>query len=362
MPEARITAADVARRAGVSQPTVSRVFTPGSRVSPDKIQRVQEAARELGYRPNTLARSLNTGRSYTIGIVLAYLTNPFYPEALQILSERFSAHGYHMMVIFAQNLEEEVDGVVENLMAHQVDGIILASVSMSNSLTERLRGLNMPFVLFNRGQEDRTLPSVTAANYAGGYLAGQFLVAGGHRRIAHVAGWRKSLNGRDRQAGFVAALAEAGLEPVATIDSHFRREVAAEATRSLFARPDPPDAIFVGNDHMAFAVLETLRTELGRAVPEDVSVVGYDDVAMAAWPTYDLTTLRQPARRMADETVTMLLGMIEDGVTPMGRLEIESPLILRGSARIPQGWPRTDPEPDPGKTLDSDPDPDPVPT
>ena len=118
------------------------------------------------------------------------------------------------------------------------------------------------------------------------------------------------------------------------------RAIAAEATRALFARPDPPDAIFVGNDHMAFAVLETLRAELGRAVPEEVSVVGYDDVAMAAWPSYDLTTLRQPASDMADATVTMLLGMIEAGDAPAGRLEIESPLILRGSARIPEGWPR----------------------
>ena len=120
MKETRATASDVARRAGVSQPTVSRVFTPGSRVSPDKVERVREAARELGYLPNTLARSLNTGRSCTIGVVLAYLDNPFYPEALQKLSERLRARGYHVMVFFAANLAEEVDGVVEDLLAHQV--------------------------------------------------------------------------------------------------------------------------------------------------------------------------------------------------------------------------------------------------
>ena len=338
MADTRITAAHVARKAGVSQPTVSRVFTPGSRVSPDKVKRVQDAARELGYRPNTLARSLNTGRSFTIGIVLAYLKNPFYPEALQKLSERFSERGYHVMVFFAMNLAEEVDGVVEGLLAHQVDGIILASTSMSNQLTSRLRDLNMPFVLFNRGQEDRSLPSVTSANYEGGRLAGRFLAAGGHKRIAHIAGWKKSINGRDRQRGFVDGLAEYGQAPFAIIDSHYRRNMASSATEELFKGKTVPDAIFVGNDHMAFAVLETLRCDLGIRVPEDVSVVGYDDVAMAAWKTYDLTTLRQPVNRMVDETVSMLLGMIEKTQVPKGRLEIESQLIIRGSARVPEGW------------------------
>ena len=130
MARTRITAADVARRAGVSQPTVSRVFAPGARVSPDKTRRVKTAARELGYLPNIPARSLNTGRSHTIGIVLAYLNNPFYPEALQKLSESLSHHGYGVMIFFATDLAEEVDGMVEELLAHRVDGIILASASM----------------------------------------------------------------------------------------------------------------------------------------------------------------------------------------------------------------------------------------
>ena len=341
MKDVRATAADVARKAGVSQPTVSRVFKPGTGVSSDKVKRVRDAAQALGYVPNTLARSLNSGRSYTIGVVLAYLKNPFFAEVLQIMSERLSEEGYHVMVFFAMNQAEEVDSVVEGLLAHQVDGIILASVSMSNTLTKRLRDLNMPFVLFNRGQEDRNLPSVTAANFQGGQLAGRFLAAGGHKRIAHIAGWKKSLNGRDRQAGFIAGLAEFGLEPFRVIDAHFRRNVAVDATLDLFSGPEVPDAIFVGNDHMAFGVLETLRCELNLKIPDDVSVIGYDDVAMSAWKLIGLTTLRQPANRMVDETVKMLLGMIEGGKPSPGRVEIESPLIVRSSARIPENWPDT---------------------
>lgn len=334
----KVTAADVAQMAGVSQPTVSRVFSPGTKVSKEKEERVRAAAQQLGYLPNTLARSLNTGRSYTIGVVLAYLNNPFYPEALQKISEGLSAHGYHVMVFFAANMAAEVDGVIEDLLAHQVDGIILASVSLSNQLTQRLQALNIPFVLFNRGQSDPSLPSVTTTNTEGGRIAARFLAAAGHQRIAHISGWQKSLTGHERQQGFIEGLAECNLQPFSCIDSHFRRELAINATLSLFDKSVKPDALFVGNDHMAFAVLETLRYELGLRVPEDVSVIGFDDVEMASWKTYDLTTLRQPANRMVDATITMLLNMIERNTTE-ARVEIASELMIRGSARVPVNWP-----------------------
>ena len=338
MKAAKATALDVARRAGISQPTVSRVFTPGAKVSKDLIDRVRTAAHELGYRPNTLARSLITGRSKTIGLIVAYLKNPFYPEAIEKLSEALNREGYHILVFFAANLAEEIDTVVEDLLDHQVDGIILASVSMSNRLTERLSQEGIPFVLFNRGQENPDMAQVTAANFDGGRKAGRFLAAGGHQRIAHISGWQKSLNGKDRQAGFIAGLADAGLEPFRCIDSHYRRGMAIDATNELMTASVKPDAIFVGNDHMAFAVIETLRCDLGLRVPEDVSVVGYDDVQMAAWKVYDLTTLRQPASRMVEATVTLLLGMIDGEDTGPRKIEIDSPLIIRGSARIPEGW------------------------
>lgn len=338
MRQPRITAADVAALAGVSQPTVSRVFSTESKVSSEKQKKVKAAAAELGYRPNTLARSLNTGQSKTIGVVLAYLNNPFYPEALQKFSENLSAHGYHVMVFFAANQAEEVDGVIEDLLAHQVDGIILASVSLSNHLTRQLKALDIPFVLFNRGQEDRDLPVVTAANLESGRIAGRFLAAGGHQHIAHISGWQKSLNGRDRQQGFIEGLLEYNVKPMRCIDSHFRREMAADATRELFNSAKTPDAIFVGNDYMAFAVLETLKYELGVRVPDDVSVVGFDDVGMSAWQTFDLTTLRQPLNRMVAATVLMIVNMINQRDT-LKHVEIESELVIRGSARIPSGWP-----------------------
>lgn len=333
-----VTSIDVARLAGVSQSAVSRVFTPGASASPKTADKVREAASKLGYRPNTLARTLVTGRSKTIGLIVAYLDNPFYPEALEKLSLALNEIGYHILIFMAANQAEEIDPIVEGLLDNQVDGIIIASVGISNTLTDRLVKENIPLVLFNRGQDDPRLSSVTSANFEGGRTVAQFLVAGGHRHIAHISGWLGSSTGRDRQAGFIEGLKEAGQELIGCIDSRFRRPLAAEATCQLFSADIVPDAIFVGNDHMAFAVMETIRSELGLRIPEDVSVVGYDDVSMSDWASFNLTTVRQPANRMVEETVKMIMSMIDGDFHTPQKLEIDGPLQIRGSARIPKGW------------------------
>ena len=167
----------------------------------------------------------------------------------------------------------------------------------------------MPEVLFNRRQNDERLSSITSDNVAGGAKVADHFLACGRRRIAHISGWSGSSTGRDRREGFVSRLAERGVEPVAVIDGMYDRDVAIAATRTLFDGPDAarPDAIFVGSDHMAFAVMDTLRSELRLRVPEDVAVVGYDDVPMAGWPAYDLTTVRQSADAMVDATVETLM-------------------------------------------------------
>ncbi|NIM20039.1 MAG: substrate-binding domain-containing protein, partial [Candidatus Latescibacteria bacterium] len=216
-------------------------------------------AKELGYIPNLVARSLNSGNSFKIGIVLAYLKNSFYGDALQRLARSFNAKGYSVTVFFAANISDEVDAIVDDLLAEQVDGIVLASVSLSNTLVSRIRKSGIPCVLFNRGQTDPDASMVTASNIEGGRVATEFLVKAGHRRIAHLAGWSKALNGTERRDGFLSAMKDANLEPVACIDCHFRRNVAMDETRKLFASSNPPDALFVASDHMAFGVLEVLR-------------------------------------------------------------------------------------------------------
>ena len=333
MEREKVTSIEVARRAGVSQSAVSRVFTPGASASKSTVLKVRQAAAELGYRPNVLARSLITGRTRIIGLVVAYLENQFYPVVLELLSRALQAKGYHVLVFMAENATEKVAEVMEELLDYQVDGIITASVAISNDLTARCTAVGIPVVMFNRGQDDPRLSEVTSDNIAGSRRATEHLIAGGHRRIAHVMGWQGASTGRDRAAGFRLAMDAAGMTPHAMIDGMYSRETAAQATRDLFHGPHRPDAIFVGNDHMAFAVMDTLRYDLGLSVPGDVSVIGYDDVPLAAWPAYNLTTIRQPVNRMVEATVDALMTQIDTPATPPRKLRIDGPLVIRTSAR-----------------------------
>jgi DNA-binding LacI/PurR family transcriptional regulator len=336
MSSLRVTSVDVARMAGVSQSAVSRVFTPGASVSPKTAAKVRRAAEELGYSPNPLARAMITGKSRIIGLVVAYLDNQFYPVAIERLSHALQAQGYHVLLFMASNTAGEIDCVVTDLLAYRVDGIITASVAITNDMTRRCADAGIPVVMFNRGQPGSGLSSVTSGNVEGGRKVAEFLLDGGHRRIAHISGWQGASTGQDRQRGFVEGLAARGAAPVAVIDGMYDQTTAANAARSLIAAPQAPDAIFVGNDHMAFAVMDALRGA-GLSVPGDISVVGYDDVPMASWGAYDLTTVRQPLNRMVEATVDTLIAQIEAPSRLPQRIEIDGPLILRGSARLPEG-------------------------
>jgi len=335
---ARVTSVQVAKRAGVSQSAVSRVFTPGASVSKKTADKVKKAAEELGYRPNVLARSLITGRSRIIGLLVAYLENYFYPEALEKLSNALQKKGYHVLIFMAEKTTGNIDKVLDEILDYQVDGIIMASVDISSGLAARCQAAGVPVVLFNRNQDNERLSAVTSDNVAGGRKIAEFLVRAGHQRIGYIAGWEGASTQRDREAGFRSGLVENGVELYAHETGEFRYEGAQDATRRMFATSDPPDAVFVANDHMAFAVLDVLRTELSLRVPEDVSVIGFDDVPLAAWPAYDLTTVRQRANSMVKETVATLLAHIEHRLTEPRRIAIEGPLVVRGSARKPEGW------------------------
>ncbi len=334
--EKKVTATDVARRAGVSQSAVSRVFTPGASVSEAMAERVRAVAEELGYRPNVLARSLITGRTRIIGLVVGYLENPFYPEVLEALSAALEEKGYHILVFHAADGEgeEDVERVVGELMDYQVDGLVTASVHLSDRLVARCRAAGLPVVLFNRGLPGSGLSSVTSANRAGGAAVARFLVENSHRRIAHIGGLQTASTGLDRWEGFRDALTEAEQEVHGLALGGFNRAEAIAAAREMMEAAEPPDAIFVANDHMALGVLDELRYGMGVDVPGDVSIVGYDDVPLAAWKAYDLTTVRQPVNRMVAATVEILMGEIE-GRAASGRVdEVPAELVIRGSARL----------------------------
>lgn len=330
----KITSMEVAKLAGVSQSAVSRVFTPGASSSKKTNELVRKAAAELGYRPNVLARSLITGKSRMIGLVVAYLDNYFYPEALELLSSALQKKGYHVLIFMSGNKEGDIADAVDEILDYQVDGIIAASVSMSSDLAKRCTSAGVPVVLFNRTQDDDRLSAVTSDNFQGGQKVARFLLAGGHKRIGYIAGWEGASTQRDREKGFTEELVRNGQELYAREVGNFNSDEAKQAARTMFSKQNFPDAVFVANDAMAIAVIDVIRFELGLQVPEQVSVVGYDDVPISSWPAYDLTTVRQPANRMVAETVSILIESIENKTTIARRIEIDGPLMVRGSAKI----------------------------
>lgn len=324
------TSLDVARLAGVSQSAVSRTFTPGAVVSEATRRKVLEAARALGYRPNAIARTLITRRSRMIGVVVSYLENQFYPVVLERLSMRLRQDGYHLLLFCTDT--RDADELLVEILQYQVDGIVLASTTLSSALARSCAETGIPVVLFNRTAANTPSSTVCTDNVAGGALAAKLLCQAGHERIAFVAGQEDTSTSRDREQGFLQGLAEHGRRCFGRAVGDYQFDGARRAVRELFTASPRPDAVFVANDHMAIAAMDALRHELRLRVPEDVAVVGFDDVPQAGWDSYSLTTIRQPVEPMIEAVVSLLFKQIgqeaqrEDIVLP-------PELVVRGSTR-----------------------------
>jgi DNA-binding LacI/PurR family transcriptional regulator len=329
-----VTSSQVAEHAGVSQSAVSRTFTPGASISPKTRQKVLASAKTLGYRPNAIARSLITSRSRIIAVVMAYLENLFYPDVLEELGRALAAENYHLL-LFTGFMDRDSDPVFDQLMQYRVDGIILASTSLSSELSEECATAGIPVVLFNRTTERDAVSSVTTRNREGGKRIAEFLVAGGHTSFGYIAGLENSSTNRDRQQGYVEALAAHGFVDVIVGTGNYSRTDAQDAARAMLSRPDRPQALFVANDHMAVAVMDVARYEFGLKIPEDLSIVGYDDVGPARWTSYGITSMSQPLKRMVEATVDILMDQIASGEIEAEHRILNGELIVRTSARLP---------------------------
>ncbi len=331
-----VTSVDVARLAQVSQSAVSRCYTSGASVSDETRARVVSAAKKLGYRPNAIARSLITKKSRIIGVVMSQLDNQFYPLVLEKLSQRLRKDGYHVLLFI--NDRDESDGVLAEILQYQVDGIVMASTVLSSALARDCADAGSPVVLFNRmsrqsANELHPASAVTSDNEAGARMVARHLVAGGHQRIAYLAGLEASSTNLDRERGFREELALLGTRIHSRAVGNYSFEGAQRAARDLFVKKqDRPDAVFVGSDHMAIAAMDVLRTELGLKVPEDVSVVGFDNVPQAAWGAYQLTTVEQPVDLMIEATATLLREQIDRTATPHA-ITVPCRLVVRASTR-----------------------------
>lgn len=326
-----MTAQDVARALGVSQSTISRAFSMTASISEDMKLRVIKAANKLGYQPNVIARSLITRKTNMVAIVMANLVDPFYPVVLDELVQQVQAAGFQTL-LFVPSEGQTADDIMPNLLQYQVDAIILTSATISSAMARICAERDTPVVSFNRYVPGLKIHAVSSDNVAGGRQVADYLVATGHERLAFVSAQRDATTNRDRRSGFMSRLKQLKMNScVQEEGGEFSYEAGYTAAKRLLRQARRPDGLFFASDVMAFGGIDAAR-ELGLSVPEDISIVGYDDVPMAALPSYGLTTIRQPVREMAQAALE-ILGLSGDRVAraePTTRL-IPGILITRAS-------------------------------
>ena len=306
-PDGRVTAKDVARSLGVSISTVSRAFTDDAIIKDSTRERVLAEASRLGYTPDSLARGLITRRSRIAGIAVAHLNNPFYPEVLASLTRQLNEHNLQIMVFFA-GPGRKVDEALPTLLQYNPDVAIVLAATLSSSAIEACEQAGTPVILFNRYIPDSRLPAVCCDNFLGGQQAANLLLDGGHRRFAYISGLADTSTNVDRMRGFVDQLAARNAPPPLIEEGgDFSYQGGYDAMLRIKSKNPEIDAVFCANDIVALGALDAARGELGLAIPDDLSVVGFDDISMASWPGFSLTTIKQPA----DQMIRLTVGKVE---------------------------------------------------
>ena len=328
----RPTVETISQLAGVSPSTVSRALNGDKRISAKTRTLIAEIARELGYFPHANARSLITRRSGLVGFVMGDINNPFYPELLERLVNRCSERGQRLMVLHVGRASLQ-ESTIEALLQYQMDGCIISSAELTSRAAEICLRYRVPLVMINRVPRIHSC-AVSCDNEGGGRLLCELLIAAGHRRIAIVAGTPNTSTSSNREAGAMAILKRHGLAPFARLAGHSTYEGGLAAAEELASRRQLPDAVYAINDIMALGVIDGLRKR-GIAIPDDVSVVGFDDIRMASWPAYDLTTVAQPLDAMVDRAIDLLEERILNPESPGEQVYISGELRIRSSCRLP---------------------------
>lgn len=325
-----ITSHDVAKLAGVSQPTVSRALRDDPRVSLATREKIKRAAQALNYVPSEAGRTLSTRSTHRVGVIVTDMTNPFYPHVVAPLHDELQRLGYRMMLLTERSDEAVAE---EKLLDQSLDGVVLATATTDSRLPALLERRGMPYVFLNR---DTGRPGDFASvvdNEGGGRLVAQELVGLGHRRIAGIFGAANTTTGRDRELGFRLALADAGigLPDDRVVRGAFEYETGYAALPALLDAAEPPTAVFCGNDVVAIGVLNA-AIAAGVKVPDDLTVIGFDDLPMAAWEVFRLTTVRHDLSELAFQAARLLARRIAGEVDADGeRLVLPTQFVPRAT-------------------------------
>ncbi len=326
------TIREVAIRAGVSSTTVSHVINNTRFVSEEVRQRVQAAMIELGYHPNALARSLRRGETNTLGLILPDSANPFFAEIGHSVETAAFSHGYNVILC---NTDGDVDRertYVDVLLKKQVDGIVFVAAGERSDSISHILKLEIPIVVVDRDLPEVQLDTVLSDNYQGGYLATQHLINLGHRRIACISGPSHLNPSALRVTGYKQALLDAHIPVYDHLmrQGNFHPSSGWQATLDLLTLPEKPTAIFACNDLMAMGVLRA-AAECGVRVPQELAVMGYDDIELSSYTTPALSTVRQPKAEIGQTAVRMVLERIQNKDIPPRRELHPAQVIVRGT-------------------------------
>lgn len=326
-----LTSHDVARLAQVSQATVSRVLRGESKVRPATRERVLKVLAETRYEPNAAARAFRAGRADSIGVVVARLSYQLYPAMLEAIGAQLARLGRRMIVWDSDHGGDAP--AIRALRQGVVDGMILTAATGESEFLREVPGGGSPVVLLNRVVAEHASDSVESDNLDGGRRVADYLVACGRRRVGMVGGIPRASTIRNREQGFREALARHGVE--LSPHCYFRSETfshasGAQAADRLLELASPPDAIFCVNDVLAMGAMDGARAR-GVRIPEDLWIVGYDDIELASWGAYDLTTVRQPMEQMVEQAIDLLLARIAERERPVEHRCLPNELVIRGS-------------------------------
>lgn len=320
-----MTSRQLAALIGVSQSAISRAFTPGSSISPQMRERILKGADEFGYQPNAIASMLTTRRSKMVGIVVSDMRNPFYPALIERLTQEFQRAGLQSL-LFNVTPGARVEEQLHAIRTYNVDAVVIISATILSErmlawATEGRRAL-----LVNR-LTHTDIPSICCDNVAGARAVVDHFHAIGRRRIGYVAGLSRTAIAIERRSAFTTRLAELGMQLVGTA-SHDAYNYQSGYRGALELLDAAPDAIFFASDILALGGIDALKNEARLSLPDDVAVAGFDDIAMASWPVYSLTTYRQPIDALASEAARLVL-LEAGGIPPSTTLPGE--LVVRAS-------------------------------
>lgn len=327
-----VTAAEIAERVGVSRSAVSRTFTPGASVSDPVRARVLEAAGQLGYRVNRLARSLNHARSNIVGLVGADLQQPFHAECLATLSTALLEDGFQCMLLNAANAERDMGILIERVLEYRVCAIVVMNGTPPSRIVDECVKNSVPVILVNKPMPGPAVDTVVTDHAAGGRAAAEHLIAAGCRKLAVVSSAAQTSSLLGRLNAFRDRAAEAGVPVRVWQQGATDYSGGRQAALELLAK-GKIDGAFCVTDLLALGFLDAARLDRGRCVPQDLSVIGFDDIPQAAWLAYQLTTFRQPVQLLTDQVMQVIRQRVETPASPRSAFTLPASLIVRATVR-----------------------------